>query len=62
MARTNKTTTDVPGYKLDITQEMLKRINKGRLDYRDKIGWHDPRGYDPEQDFRTKQALSFTRR
>lgn len=62
MTKTNKTVTDVPDYKLDITQEMLKRIKQGRLDYRKGVGWHDPSGYNPEQDFHTKQALSFTRR
>ena len=60
MTKTNKTTTDEPNR--DITQEMQDRINEDHLDYRAGIGWHDPRGYDPEQDRRMKKALSFTTR
>lgn len=45
-----------------ISVDMCRRIDAGRLDYRAGIGWHDPRGYDPKQTYRTKKALSFTRR
>ena len=40
----------------NITKEMQSRINDGHLDYREDIGWHDPRGYNPELRVRVKQV------
>lgn len=54
MTDTNRVTTDEPNR--DITSEMQDRINQGRLDYRENIGWHDPRGYDPGQSRRVQTA------
>ena len=58
MTTDNIETTHGPG--LEITTEMQKRINEGRLDYRRREKWHDPRGFDAAVEFRVKQALSFT--
>ena len=52
-----KETTDVPDG--SITNEMQKRINTGRLDWREGVGWHDPKGYEPEKSRYIARALRY---
>ena len=52
-----KKTTDIPNQ--DVTKEMQKRINAGRLDWREGVGWHDPRGYEPEKSRHMARALRY---